>query len=117
MTEAPSLSQRSTGQQGTLYQKSKLLPDCISPTVHDPAVIGNLRVRARFFDSINKLSSLLAEIQKNLNQLRADTRNDCIGGCTLRASPTVPVELKLPVELNSFSDANRVCEPANESLF
>ena len=36
---------------------------------------------------------------------------------SLRASPTVPLKLKLPVELNSFSDASRVCEPANESLF
>ena len=36
---------------------------------------------------------------------------------SLRASPAVPLELKLPVELNSFSDASSVCEPANESLF
>ena len=36
---------------------------------------------------------------------------------SLCASPTFPVELKLPVEMNSFSDASRVCEPANESLF
>ena len=34
-----------------------------------------------------------------------------------RASPTISVELKFPVELNSFSDASRVCEPATESLF
>ena len=27
---------------------------------------------------------------------------------SLRASPTVPLELKLPVELNSFSDASGV---------
>ena len=26
---------------------------------------------------------------------------------SLRASPTVPLELKLPVEVNSFSDASR----------
>ena len=38
-------------------------------------------------------------------------------GCTsLRAYPTVSVEMKFPVELNSFSGASRVCEPANESL-
>ena len=36
---------------------------------------------------------------------------------SLRASPTVPVELKLLVELNSFSDASRFREPANDSLF
>ena len=36
---------------------------------------------------------------------------------SLRASPTVSAELKFPVELNSFSDASRVCEAANESLF
>ena len=30
---------------------------------------------------------------------------------------TVSVELNFPVELNSFSDASRVCEPANENLF
>ena len=35
----------------------------------------------------------------------------------MRASPTVSVELKFPVELNSFSDASRVCEPGNESPF
>ena len=29
---------------------------------------------------------------------------------SLCASPTVSVELKLPVELNSFSDASRVCD-------
>ena len=36
---------------------------------------------------------------------------------SLRASPTVFVELKFPVELNSSSNASRVCEPANEVLF
>ena len=36
---------------------------------------------------------------------------------SLHASPTVSVELKFPVKLISFSDASRVCEPANESLF
>ena len=40
-----------------------------------------------------------------------------LGHGSLRASPTVSVELKFPIELNSFSDASRVCEPANESLF
>ena len=35
---------------------------------------------------------------------------------SLRASPTVSIELKFPVELNPFSDASRVSEPANEIL-
>ena len=36
--------------------------------------------------------------------------------CSLHASPPVSVKLKFPAELNLFSDASRVCEPANESL-
>ena len=36
---------------------------------------------------------------------------------SLCATPNVSVELKFPVELNSFSDASRVCAPSNESLF
>ena len=36
---------------------------------------------------------------------------------SLRVSPTVSVEFKFLVELNSFSDASRVCEQANEILF
>ena len=35
---------------------------------------------------------------------------------SLRASPTVSVDLKFTVELNSFSDASRVSQPAIESL-
>ena len=40
-----------------------------------------------------------------------------LGGGSLHASPTVSVDLKFAVELKSFSDASRVCKPANESLF
>ena len=36
---------------------------------------------------------------------------------SLCASLTLFFELKCPVELKSFSDANRVCKPANESMF
>ena len=35
----------------------------------------------------------------------------------MKTETETPLELKLPVELNSFSGASRVCEPANESLF
>ena len=42
---------------------------------------------------------------------------DAQAECSLHASRTVSMELKFPVELNSFCDASRVCEPANENLF
>ena len=53
-----------------------------------------------------------APVRNNINVLMSYTF--LISLCSF---PTVPVELKLPIELNSFSDASGVCEPANESLF
>ena len=49
------------------------------------------------------------------NQFAAGKKDALV--LSLHASPTVFVQLKFPVKLNSFSDASRVCEPANESLF
>ena len=48
---------------------------------------------------------------------RTKTLLICCMFYSLRAAPTVSFELKSLVELNPFSDASRVCEPANESVF
>ena len=57
-----------------LLKINQAKPVCISPTVHEPAVIGNLRVRALFFDSRKKLSSFFTAKEHVRKMVRNDVK-------------------------------------------